>query len=60
MKNIERKAEIACSEQFLLFAQSFSLYHIHKKCSPILTTSGRIVCKLIQIETIQNLLPDNG
>ena len=48
MKNIERKGEIACSEQFLLFAQCFSFYRIDK-LSSILTTSGIVVYNLIQI-----------
>ena len=54
---MERKAEIARNEQFLI--QLFSFYRIEKRSS-IFTTYEIIVYKFFQSETVQHLLPDNG
>ena len=58
IKNIEREAEIARNEHFLLFTQCFAFHHT-KKLPPILNTSEIVFCKRFQSETAQNLLLHN-
>ena len=59
MKIIERKGDIACNKQCLLFPQCFSLYRIHK-LPAILQTSEIVDSKLFLFEGVKSFLPDNG
>ena len=53
MKIIERKGDIACNEQCLLFPQCFSLYHIDK-LPTILRSSEIVDGKLFLFKTVIN------
>ena len=48
MKTIERKGDIACNEQCLLFSQCFSLYRIDK-LPAILRSSETVYSKLFYL-----------
>ena len=58
MKIIERKEDIACNEQCLLFPQCFSLYCIDKL--PAILRSSEIVDSLTMVYRSYNMGPDRA
>ena len=56
MKIIERKGDIACNEQCLLFPECFSLYHIDKL--PAILQSSEIVDGKLFLFESQKFSPD--